>query len=379
MDRLSIALCITDLDVGGAERSLVEIATRLDRGRFEPTVYCLGPRPACEDASCVPPLEAAGIEVHCLGARGASDFLGVLGKLTGLLRRQSPHVVQTFLFHANLIGRIAAYRAGIRPVVCGIRVAERQARWHLWADRLTSRMVDRYVCVSHSVAEFSQSVGGLPAGKLTVIPNGVDVAKYPAARQADLQQFGLPAGRRAITTIGRLEHQKGLDWLLDAAPSVLNRLPGYDLLLVGDGPERAKLEALARSSATADRVHFAGWRPDVREILAASDLLVLPSRWEGMPNVVLQAMATRLPVVASDVEGVRETLGPLAEGQAVSFGDTSGLVNAITRLLTDAELRSGVGKANRQRVAEHFAWERIVAAYQDLWRGLREYQRCPPR
>ena len=119
----------------------------------------------------------------------------------------------------------------------------------------------------------------------------------------------MPAGRDVVTCIGRLDRQKGLDWLLETAAIWLPQLPRCDLLLVGQGPERRKLEAQCRGLGIGDRVHFAGWRPDVAEILAASRLLVLPSAWEGMPNVVLEAMAAGLPVVATDVEGVRELLG----------------------------------------------------------------------
>lgn len=370
MGKQRIALCITDLDRGGAENALVELATRLDSARFEPVVYCLGPRPVDEEASCVPPLEAAGIAVHCLGARGVRDSFRVVRELRRLLRLHSPHLLQTFLFHANLVGRIAARRAGVRPVVCGIRVAERRARWHLWADRLTARLVDHYVCVSHSVAAFSQAEGGLRADRLTVIPNGVEVGRYPAEQKTDLAQFGIPNGGRAIAFVGRLDAQKGLAWLLEALPQIFAQLPDHHLLLVGKGPEKSNLEQLAHRHGVSSRVHFAGWRPDVPGILAACDLLVLPSRWEGMPNVVLEAMASRLPVTVTDVEGVREILGRQAEGQVVPFGDIAALASAITRILTDPALAATLGEENRRRVEQQFSWERTVRAYQDLWLSL---------
>ena len=147
--------------------------------------------------------------------------------------------------------------------------------------------------MSQAVADFSAARLGLPAEKLVVIPNGIDLDKYPARQPADLRAFGIAAGRRAVTFVGRLEPQKGVEWLIETAPLWLAKLPDCDLLLVGEGPLRASLEAAARAAGIADRVHFAGWRADVPEILAASDLLVLPSVWEGMPNVVLEAMASR--------------------------------------------------------------------------------------
>ena len=164
--RLRLALCITELEPGGAERALVRLATGLDRERFEPVVYCLAGQPAHDRASLVESLEEAGVETHCLDGRGARNAMSVLRRLTRLFRAHRPHVVQTFLFHANLLGRIAARRAGVPRVVCGIRVAERRGRWRLWADRWTSGWVDMNVCVSQAVADFSRSFGR-PARRAT--------------------------------------------------------------------------------------------------------------------------------------------------------------------------------------------------------------------
>ena len=369
MEKLGVALCVTDLQLGGAERCLIELATRLDRRRFRPVVYALKPCPELEEASCLPALKAADVEVHCLGARRNWQILRVVGSLKRLLATQGPQLVQTFLFHANIVGRIAARRAGVGCVVSAIRVAERHSRWHLWADRLTHRLVSRYVCVSRSVAQFSQTQAGLPAEKLAVIPNGVDLAKYPARRAADLQPCGIGPGRRVVTCVGRLDRQKGLTWLIDSAAAWLRRLPECDLLLVGTGPQRSKLERMCRGGLSG-RVHFAGWRADVPEILAASDLLVLPSAWEGMPNAVLEAMASGLPVVATDVEGVQELLGPAAEAQTVRYGDSEAFAEKVVTFMEDDQGAAEVGAENRWRAEENFSLERMVTAYQALWESL---------
>jgi glycosyltransferase involved in cell wall biosynthesis len=370
MANIRIALCITELDLGGAERCLTELALRVDRQRFTPVVYCLGPRPASDDASCVPVLEAASVEVHCLGGRRIWQFPAVAGRLRRLLVAQNPQIVQTFLFHANVLGRIVARRAGVKLVACGIRVAERKSLWHLWLDRLTQGWVDRYVCVSRSVAEFSADRGGLAPEKLVVIPNGIDLEKYQTTRPANTTTPGINPGRRTVTFIGRLERQKGVHWLIETAPAWLAEVPDSDLLLVGEGPLRGRLEAACRAAGIAQRVHFAGWRADVPEILAASDLLVLPSAWEGMPNVVLEAMASGRPVVASDVEGVRELLGSAAPQQTIAYGDSQGFIGKVVSFLKNPEMAAAVGAENRRRVEENFAISRMVAAYEDLWEEL---------
>lgn len=366
MARIKVGLCITELGIGGAERCLVELATRLDSERFEPVVYCLGPRPDNELSSCLPALEDAQIEVHCLGARGKWQFPTVLRRLRRLLQAQRPALVQTFLFHANVAGRIAACRAGVGSVVSGIRVAERR-RWHLWVDRLTNRLVDRYVCVSGSVAQYSQTVARLPAEKLVVIPNGIDSRKYPASQPVDLGPLGIPPDSRVVCFVGRLERQKDVEWLIGTAANWLPLLPDCRLLIVGRGPQRAGLERLCRELGLSERVHFAGWRRDVPEILAACGLLVLPSAWEGMPNVVLEAMASGLAVLASDVEGVRELLGPGADAQTVEHGKSQAFSEKIVTIMSDGQMARRLGADNRRRAEGEFTLQRMVAQYEDLW------------
>lgn len=190
-----------------------------------------------------------------------------------------------------------------------------------------------------------------------------------AVKAASLAEYGIAAGRRAVTFVGRLDPQKGLSWLLDTAVEWLPRLASHDLLLVGHGRQRAALERQAVRLGIGGRVRFAGWRPNVAEILAASDLLVLPSRWEGMPNVVLQAMALGLPVLATDVEGTRELLGPAA-AQTVAYGDTPTFVNRLVTLIEDRRSGAELGLENRQRAASEFSLGAMIAAYQRLWESL---------
>lgn len=363
---LRLALCITELDIGGAERCLVELATRLDRRRFAPVVYALSAEPAPTTPSLVPQLREAGIETHFLGGRRASQFPLIVRRLARLLRTQQAELVQSFLFHANLAARLAGRRAGVPHVLSGIRVAERAARWHLWCDRLTSRLVDRYVCVSRSVADFSRDEAGLPSDKLVVIPNGIDVERYQRAEPLDLTLLGLGAGRRAVTFVGRLERQKGLLDFLRHSPRWLGRLPYHDLLLVGTGPQESALREEAERAAIAARVHFIGWRDDVPRILRASDLFVLPSQWEGMPNALLEAMAAGLPVVATDVEGVRELLGDGARCQVEVRGNLEEFCELIVSLLAESTLADRLGQDNQRRARE-FSWQSMVAAYQRLF------------
>ncbi|MBX3413554.1 MAG: glycosyltransferase [Pirellulales bacterium] len=362
-----MALLITGLEVGGAEQALTNLALGLGEHGFRPQVYVLQPRPAAGQDRLVRALESAGIACEFCGVRTVRDAPRALRWLTAAWRRDRPAIAQSFLHHANLLGRLAARRAGVR-MVCGIRVAERRGRARLWLDRMTSRWVDHYVCVSADVADFSRREGGLPGDRLSVIPNGVDVPRFAQAEPLDLTTLGVAAGRRAIIYVGRLDEQKRSVWLVEQAPRLLERLPQHDLLLVGDGPLREVVYNKCIQLGVADRVHRLGRRDDVPRLLRASELLVLPSAWEGMPNVVLEAMAAGLPVVATRVEGVAEALGPLAAAQTFDPGDAEGLVFRAFALVGPAAEGVRLGGENQRRVAEHFSVDAMVAAYAAFYR-----------
>ena len=188
-----------------------------------------------------------------------------------------------------------------------------------------------------------------------------------------------------MTYVGRLD-RKGLDWLLETAARWLPQLDGCDLLLVGDGPERRQLEAQCGRLGLCGLVHFAGWQPNIPEIMAASRLLLLPSAWEGMPNVVLERMASRLPVVAADVEGVGELLEPAAAEQTVHFGDTEAFAAKLIRFVKEAATAAETGARNRLRAEECFTldlhgrrhtnrsgsrfWQAIAEAWKKSFRHL---------
>jgi glycosyltransferase involved in cell wall biosynthesis len=360
-----IAFCITELDPGGAERALVQIVTRLDRRHGTPRVYCLAGRGELADV-----LEAAGIEVECLNARSKWD-VGVVGRLAASLREFRPDLLQTFLFHANMVGRLAARRAGVPVVVSGVRVSEHDARWRMRLDRWTNRLVTHNVCVSTAIADAYRELG-IPQEKLSVIPNGVDVAAFESAAAADLSEFGIPAGSRTLLAIGRLHPQKGFDLLINAAGPILEAHPDVHLLIVGEGPQRAALEQRIAASQHAVRIHLPGRQVDTAGLLRAGTLFVLSSRWEGMPNVLLEALAAGVPVVATDVEGVRDVVEDGVSGVIVQRESVAELSTAIGRVLADPDLAARLATAGQQRVRSDFTWQRFAEQYTQLWSRLLE-------
>lgn len=367
---MHIAFCITTLDAGGAERQLTELATRLPRERFEPAIAVLGREPSPPHDELVRKLRAHSIPVTFLGARTIWQTPIVYRRLSLWLRDWRPDLLQCFLAHANVLGAVAAHRLGIRPIVTGIRVAELRANWHNALQRRTARFVDRQVCVSRSVAEFAKRGMRLPPEQLTVIPNGVDVTRFEAVEPLLLAELGLDAERRMILFIGRLEHDKRPQWLLERMPEIARRLPRHNLVVVGQGPLADNLHRTAKRLGVDHRVYFVGWRPDVPRLLANADLLVLTSASEGMSNAILEAMASARPVVATDVHGAQELLGDDHGGQLVATDDPAAFVDAVARVAGDAKLAHQLGQHNRDRVRREFSFERTVASYVALYDAL---------
>ncbi len=364
---IRVALAITDLEPGGAEKNLVELALGVDRSRFEPIVYCLAAPPVRR--RLLDQLESSGVSVSFLNARHWWQLPLVVGRLRRLLRRDRPSLVQSFLFHANMVGRWAAGLAKVSPVVCGLRVAERDAHWRLRLDRWTGQRVARWVCVSQSVARFAVRQAGLPEARLVVIPNGVRLP--PSGRLKTLpEDLGMAPGRRFAVYVGRLAPQKSVETLLQAAARWMPVVPDADLVLAGEGPEHPRLAQQSHHLGIASRVHFVGFREDVESLLAASAMVVHAAAWEGMANSVLEAMAAGRAVVATDAEGMRDLLEPASAAQIVPLGDPEAMAARVVEFLSHPTLAEVVGAANRRRVAEFFSVSAMVRGYERLWDEL---------
>jgi glycosyltransferase involved in cell wall biosynthesis len=233
------------------------------------------------------------------------------------------------------------------------------------------------VCVSQAVADFSISRVGLSPPKIVVIPNGVDAARFSNARAADLSLFGISHGSQVLLTIGRLDSQKGLRDLIEAAALVIPKHPQVHFLLVGEGPERPAIERSIREKGLAERIHLTGWRPDVPELLAAGCALVLSSHWEGMPNVILEAMAAGLPAVATRVEGTSELITEGQTGLLVPPKSPTEIAVALEKLLTDSAVAKRWGQAGQEKVRTEFSWEKMVGRYDQLYRSLLDDLKAP--
>jgi glycosyltransferase involved in cell wall biosynthesis len=299
----------------------------------------------------------------------------VVARLAQSLSRYRPELVQSFLFHANLAARLAAPWAGRPWVVGGLRVAEHRQGWHQVLDRLTAFLSAGSVCVSQGVLRFSRDVGGLDSRRLTVIPNGIDPEPFDRACAVPRGDLGIPEQAHLALAVGRLDVQKGIADLLAAAERVIARCSSWHLALAGDGPCRAwLLEQVAARPTLGGRIHWLGPRDDIPGLLKAADVLVLASLWEGMPNVVLEAMAASRPVVATAVEGTEELVIPGQTGWLVPPRDPEILSNALLAAARAPDLCQTFGQGGRARVEKEFSLDRTVTAYERLWFGLLGYK-----
>ena len=228
------------------------------------------------------------------------------------------------------------------------------------------------MCVSHSVAEHCHTREGIPADKLLVIPNGLEIPAMAMENSVCWSQLGLSEKSRVLLFVGRLTEQKGIvEFMTRVAPDLLKRLPDHHLVLMGDGEQAAQLRSLVERAELAARVHLVGWQPQAAGWMRAAELLVLPTRYEGMPNVILEAMAVGKPVVSFNVDGVRELLGAATESaaQIVSPLDWSALADAIVALANDRDLQLRCGQANVARVQQHFQLADQLARYEQLYQS----------
>jgi glycosyltransferase involved in cell wall biosynthesis len=375
---LRVALVITGLEVGGAEKCLTQLAINLDRNQFAPEVYSLQARPTGDKARLVEQLAAANIPVCFLNATSRWSMPRVVFALRRHFERQRPMVVQSFLYHANVVAILAARLAAIRRVFTGIRVADPNP-YRRQVERWLYGFAALNLCVSNAVAASYQSSGFILSNdppqpgefwrrKSHAIPNAVDAATFANDEAADLSHCGIGEERRVLLFVGRLERQKGLDWMMACLPDLLARLPDHELVLAGDGPQRDALLRQAVQLGVANRVHFLGWRADVPQLLKRADLLLLPSRYEGMPNVVLEALAAGIPVVGARAQGTEEILGELAESCLVGFGRSRDLIARIVQVATDADLRAPLIAAGKERVRREFSVAAMARSYEQIWR-----------
>ena len=356
---------VSRLGVGGVENQLSLVVQHYDRNRFQPLICCLR-----QQGEIGREMEEAGIEVIYLGRDRIHQFdPRLVMEIAQLLRKRRIDILRTHQYEPGLYGRLAGLLTGTPLVISSYHNIYRRRKWHRHRiNRFLSRFTDHVVAVSECVKGEIVRYDCLPPDRVRVIYNGVDPRRFQdQVREGQVKcGLGLPSNCRIVGTVGRMTVQKGHELLLEAFAELKGGRE-LRLLLVGDGPRRPWLEQRTRELGLQDRVCFAGFRRDIYPLLRAMDIFVLPSRWEGLPGAVIEAMATGRPVVASDLPPLREIVSSPEIGILVRPGEKSQLREALADLLEDRGASEEMGRRAREYALSRFPIQRTVSSYQDLF------------
>ena len=374
-DRTRVLTLIDYLDTkGGGERLALQIATGLDRERFESTLCAsrLAPEDLADPAvaHALDLCRAAGVRVVGLGRRGKAD-VHVWRRLGAELRRRRIDVLHAHKHGSNVWGAAIGALARTPAIVCHEHSwsYEGQPVRRLLDRELIGRCADAFVAVSSEDRRRMLEVERVPRRVVRFIPNGVPEPDPPSGHDVRAE-LGIPAGALVVGSVGFLRAVKDYAMLVRAAGRLAASRPDLHVLIIGEGEERATLEALADDVGLDGRVHLPGRRQDISDVLAALDVGVCCSTSEGSPLSVMEYMAAGLPVIGTRVGGIPDLVGDGETGLLVPSGDDAALAAALARLLGDAGLRARMGQAGRRRRAANFdlrvTIERVEALYAEL-------------
>lgn len=353
------------LGMGGMEQVVATLCRSVDPARFQSSVLCLKGRGPIANQ-----LEAEGVPVFSIdSAEDDADYLA-FRKVARWVRSHPVDVVHTHNTTALLFGALGARLGGVRTIVHTDHARLYPERWRIrMAENMLSRLTYRVVAVSEETRADLRRHIRIPAARLVTIPNGIDGSRYRPAIDSPgkRRELGLPAKGPIIGLGARLTEQKGIGCLLRAMYLLRERCPEAVLVIAGEGPSREALIALTHELGLEDRVWFLGLRLDMADLLQLFDVYALPSLWEGLPMALLEAMASELPIVASEVGGVATAVDAGVNGLLVPPDDPEGLADALYRLLTDASLRASMGASSLRLFESRFSATAMASAYEELY------------
>ena len=358
---------------GGIEEGVLSLLRHLDRDEFAPALAC----PAALISAYGRELEELDLNVYSLPPLSRPYQLGAMVRMARVLRSASPDVVHTHLFVATLCVAPMAKLCGVPLVIESCRIHEgwRRGIWKSYRiDRWVNHLVDANIAISESLRRYLTEEKRFPAEKVVVIRNGRELSRVVSPSGRDLNalrnEFRVQPGELIVSLPGRLEVQKGHAYLLEALPKVLPQFPSLRVLVVGDGSLRVELAAEINRCGLGDHVVLTGYRRDVYDILRISDLVVLPSLWEGLPLTAIEAGALGKPILATSVDGTPEVVLHGETGWLVPAANSVELAKAMCHLLGDPDLRRRLGERARAYVVQNYSFSRVVAETEQLYLRL---------
>jgi glycosyltransferase involved in cell wall biosynthesis len=360
---MKIVYFIDHLRPDGAQFVLKQLVQGLGKKGHQQSVICLN---NSWDDLLVNQLKEGGTEVEIIGKTPLLLGYG-LAKIWNLLRRENFDAIVTILFVSDVIGRVMGRTARIPNIISNIQTHDEfYTGFQRWLVRGTMPLTNHVVIPSDNYRDFVIEEEGAPPQKISIIYNFIQDGNYqnPISREELFKELGLSLEKRLIGCAGRLTHQKGYDVLIKALSEV--KLQDFFVFIAGVGEEEENLRDLADRLRISSRIYWAGYRRDLPRALGALDLFVQPSRYEGMPIAVLEAMASGCPIVATAVDGTKELIEDGVHGWLVPPDDPSALASTIERAINNPQLAKTMGINARERVSRHFSYEAMISAWEDI-------------
>ena len=371
---------ITKLELGGAQEVAMRVVSNLDRRRFRPVLIAGDGGLLTGEAAALEGVEVRLIPSLLREIRPLQD-LRALWELVATFRRLRPKIVHTHSSKAGILGRLAAWLAGVPCIlhtIHGYGVTPAQPFWLqrgvIALEWVVGRVTTHWIAVSQADRRQGIEWGLFTASKVSVVRPGIDPAAF--AGRIDVTErdrlramLGVGPDQLLVGTVSCLKPQKAPEDFIRVAALVCQRVPAAKCVLVGDGAMRPQIEAMLEAQGLRERVTLLGWRRDVASLLKAFDVFVLTSRWEGLPCAILEARASRIPIVATRVGGAAEAIVEGIQGTLCPAGDVRAMAGRVCQILGDERLRADL-RNGPQELPEEFTIQETVKQYQSLYTYL---------
>lgn len=367
---MKILLVLPTLEIGGTETQTLALARSLKLNGYSPTICCL-----YKSASLLDEVHKARVNFICLNAKSPYDMT-ITSRLYKTIKSEKYPIVQTFLFDANIWGPPIAKMAGAKLIIsCRRNYDDWMKLRHVSMQRFSNQFTNLIISNSQSVRQFAMSKEGISPSKAKVIYNGLDIngfdKKLNAVKPEKIKhQLGIGEDSKVVTIIANLKPSKGLHYFLEAASIIAKNEFKVRFLIIGDGLLKSDLNKLAHKLGVHKYIKFCGLRRDIPEILSCTDVSVNSSIREGMANSILESMAAKIPVVATDVGGNAEAITNGLNGFIVPSKDINALASKIVELLQDSRLSRKMGAAGRKKVEEIFSLKKMTDSHENLYKNI---------
>jgi len=358
-------ILLSNPSVGGTETFLASIIPYLEKHGVKTDVLNTWRNSKVQELA-----DTANLNYEQLWGNSRHICFKDLKRIVRKIKDNGYDIVLGFGIRVSILLRLLKPFIKKTPVITGLRGIDKWRRWyHVWPDRLTQFACDMFVANSKAVAHFRHQREKTASKNMVVIKNGIDVHYFSRENTAGIskESLGLPKDKLIVTSVANLRYEKGYDFLIEVISKLRGRFEPLHFVWVGAGELKEHLTEKLLQAGTFDKVTMLGYRKDVRSILANTDIFALPSREEGMPRCLMEAMAMSLPCVATNVGGTAEVIEQGISGFLSDFGDVEAFSSNLKRLVDSAELRQKIAIAARKRIIDHFNIEVIAKQYIKLF------------